>query len=202
MPAVAHGIENTVVLACTRQTVGGHVHQTAPAVVDLDVGQLRKHLHHRRLQHLAALGIGAAVGHGKARPAAEQQAVVRGEAEVVADQTAGHVSALMRKQLVDQRLRQHFGDDHETADRHDASAIPAQPAVLAGAGRQQHLPGLNRPLGGVDHKTSTVGFPVLDRSVLIHPCAMPHGGIGQAQAKAAHVHLHAVALQQAAVKFV
>ena len=40
--AVAHGVEKAVVLARARQAVGGHVHEAAPAVVELHAARARE----------------------------------------------------------------------------------------------------------------------------------------------------------------
>ena len=102
-----------------RRHVQRDVHEAAPGVLDAQVGQLRKHLQH------AAADARDQVARRHARvavAAAEQQAVVRAQAEVVEDEVGVRCGAAPRQQRLRARRRHGLGRQQVGAHRHDARA--------------------------------------------------------------------------------
>ncbi|MNT16577.1 hypothetical protein D3C72_1516880 [compost metagenome] len=72
--------------------------------------------------------------------------------------------------------------------------------MLASPCRHQHLTGLQTAATCVDPVSTCGGFPALDSSLLKDKRTVPRGCFGQANAKAAYVHLNTIALQQPSIK--
>jgi hypothetical protein len=137
--AVAHRVVDPVALSGPRQTIESHVDHPAPAVVDADLRKLGKHLTQIALQDPAALDVRVRVGDGESRPAAEQQPVVRRDAEVVHKVLCVRRHPPTRQDPVEDINVQRLRDDNEGAYRHDAASKPAERADPRNPARDEHL---------------------------------------------------------------
>jgi hypothetical protein len=86
-------------------------------MVDPYVRHLREDLRQVPLQDVTALEVRGGAGGGEARPAAEGEAVVGGDAEVVAYVLGVHAPAIVGDELPGPFLAQQLGEDDEAAGR-------------------------------------------------------------------------------------
>ncbi|KAF1853811.1 hypothetical protein Lal_00007074 [Lupinus albus] len=197
--AVTHAIEHAITLSGARQAVHRHVDHAAPAVVDADLGQLREHLQHLAAQDLAAPGVGLRIGHSEARAPAEEQAIARCRPEIIYKILGVGVHAPRRQQLRQQLLRQGFGDDQESADRHDAAAYPAKRTDLGNTAGQQHVACAQAACRRLHLIAAPLRLQAQHGSVFEVDRTAPLGGVGQATHITADVHAGALFHQQSTV---
>ena len=81
--AVAHAVENTVVLAGVGKPILGHVDNTPPAIIDARSRELGKQRREARAQDLTATRILQRVGHGKPGATSKHQPMIRCKAKIV-----------------------------------------------------------------------------------------------------------------------
>ncbi len=180
----------------TRITILGDIHQTAPAIVDIDMRQLRKDAGQAFAQDGAALGVGTLVRCcGKTRPATENQPVIRRKTPVIADIHAIDAGAVARHRrgnfLVGQRSR---GND-ETADSHDAPAEITEIRRRIGTARHQHVVGGHGAFCRLEYAAATRLRNIGDGGLLDDDGAAPLCRLGEADDVTPHMH-HAALLRQ------
>ena len=83
VPGVADRVEQAVLLTGVDEPVHAHVHQSAPAVVDPGILELREDRDHYFMQDAAALLVRSGAGLGESGPTTKRQAVIRCDAQVV-----------------------------------------------------------------------------------------------------------------------
>ena len=201
MAGIAHGIPHAIHLAGARVAILGHVDQPAPAVIDLDIGKLRKDRAQTCAQDFAALGIRSLVGGGReACPSTKDQPVVGRQPPVIADIHRVHAGPVARHGGRDLRIRQRTGRNQEAADCNDAAPEIRKIRRGIGAGRDEDLVGRHsapcrpQPVGAAARVLSR------DDRALVYHRAVTACGLGEPDDIAAHMHHRALLRQHRAVE--
>ena len=200
VPGIAHGVVDAVVLAGVHHAVDAHVDQTSPAVVDLGTGQLGEDVHHGVAEDLAALLVGLGVGHREPCSAAEEQAVVGGDAEVVQEVLGvrGHPS--VGQEVVAHTRVERLGGDDEAADRSDADLVPAEGPAGVCPRRQEDLIRLDPASRGLELVAGAELGQLQHGRLLVDRHAGALGGLAEPPDVLAHVEAGALRLDHSAVE--
>ena len=122
MAGITHRIPQPVLIARAREAVPSHVDESAPAIVDLDAGELREDSRETVDENGAALCVGALIRcRREARPSAEYQTVVGCQAKIVADIHRRDAGAIAGHGGRDFGRVQRTGRYNEAADGDEAS---------------------------------------------------------------------------------